>query len=110
MNNFPNCKCSSVPEACVCTKDCPYQDYLVENGFVISCDSCGHAGHTDSNHWEGLVNDEGMCFVYCLKCWEKIHKETKELDSIIEWLDESVPNHGFFVDNEKREIIFKHVH
>ena len=93
MSEFPNCKCSSVPEACACENDCPYQNYLVENGFVISCDSCEFAGHADSDGWIGVVNGEGMCSVYCSrKCAG---------DDFIKWMDENIPNHGFFVDIEE---------
>lgn len=65
--NFHDCKCSSVPEACGCERDCLYQEYLVENGFVISCDCCGHAGHADSDGWIGVVDDQGRCAVFCSK-------------------------------------------
>jgi hypothetical protein len=65
MINFPDCKCSSIPEACACENDCEYQDYLVENGFVMSCDRCGHAGHVDSDGWIGEKDNEGGCSVYC---------------------------------------------
>lgn len=91
MNNFPNCKCSSVPEACACTKDCPYQDYLVENGFVIACDSCGFAGHADSDGWIGVVNDQGVCSVFCC---EKCAGE-----DFVKWVDKNFPDSGLFVDD-----------
>jgi len=65
MPEFPNCECLCVNKACACEKDCLYQDYLVDNGFVISCDACGFAGSSDSDAWIGVVNSQGMCSVFC---------------------------------------------
>lgn len=65
MNDFPDCSCSGIEEACGCSKDCSYQDYLVENGFAESCDCCGKAGSTASDGWIGVVDKEGMCAIYC---------------------------------------------
>jgi len=62
-----NCRCYSVIEALTCNRDCEYQDYLVKEGIVISCDGCGHPGHTDSSGWVGLMEGE-RCFVYCGLC------------------------------------------
>lgn len=75
MIAFPKCQCSNPVEAVSCKKECEYQDYLVHEGIIISCDSCGDAGHTDSDGWEGVVNSDGQCAVYCLGCWGKIEKQ-----------------------------------
>lgn len=65
MPEFPDCECLCVAKACACEKDCPYQDYLVDNGFAISCDECGFAGRPDSDSWIGVVDGQGMCSVFC---------------------------------------------
>jgi hypothetical protein len=64
-NTNEECFCSGIEQACGCEKDCWYQDYLILNGFVESCDFCGKAGSTESNGWIGVVSDQGMCSVFC---------------------------------------------
>lgn len=64
-NTSEECSCSGIEEACGCNKDCWYQDLLTNNGFVESCDSCGHAGSTESDGWIGVVDEEGRCSIYC---------------------------------------------
>lgn len=62
--DFADCSCSGIEEACGCKKDCSYQDYLVHEGFAMSCDDCGHAGSVASDGWIGVVNKEGQCAVF----------------------------------------------
>ncbi len=49
--------------------DCEWCDYLVREGIIISCDHCGHPGHTDAlGSWHGVVDKNGGCTVFCLHC------------------------------------------
>lgn len=87
---YDTCTCSCIEQACACEKDCGYQDYLVQEGFAMSCDSCGHAGSVASDGWIGIVDYQGRCAVYCgekcagkenYKIWESEQKDFDRLEN-----------------------------
>jgi hypothetical protein len=65
MIKSENCVCESACVACACLYDCENQQYLVEDGFIMSCDSCGFAGLVESDGWIGVLDNNGGCAVYC---------------------------------------------
>jgi hypothetical protein len=65
MIKSKDCLCDSAYKACGCPYDCENQEYWVEDGFIMSCDVCGHAGLVESDGWIGILDGHGRCAVYC---------------------------------------------
>lgn len=65
MIKLQDCLCPNAFVACACPHDCENQQNYVNDGFIMSCDVCGHAGLVESDGWIGVVNEEGMCSVFC---------------------------------------------
>lgn len=49
-------------------ENCEICQTNVDEGFVISCDSCGFVEHTDWKWWRGVLQPDGGMLVFCDKC------------------------------------------